>query len=1316
VGVVVIKTLARVLTTFALLVAGYVGYSRGFTLLRDRLGTPRSVPVLPYDPSPSRGEREAIALATTAFGPGHWATRARLKYYLSRRNYFIYTQDYERLDDGKRLELKPFALIWRSRDGQALKTLTSQRATLVFNRAPDMAHGTDGPDKEPRIVHARIEGDVRIRDDKGTPAHLGDDLTIALTHVDYDEASETISSDSDIIIRDRDTIATGEGLVIELLPSGPSPGAGAAAGYAGARTIRLQRDVKITVQDVGRTGVVPGGLAQPETADGQREPRPGEITCKGELRIDLPPPVVPPRIGPPAPQGPTLAHFAQQVRVRQGDAQNPEQLDCDRLHLTLVPAPRKRRPPATPEPGDAAEALVVAQADSKATPPDDDAPTSPDPTDGGPVSELVLQRARATGQEVWLQSKAHGLVALGNELNYLRRMPAAADTTYFRGDRFTEIRKRNLSDGTFDQIRTADVTLHHTGPAGEPASIVARGPGWLKTFDESGPAVVRSARWDDQVVIQPVADDPTRRQLTLDGHPEVHDTLRGSLTARQKIVAWLVQQPKAAAGEEQQGREEKGKAQQDKGQAAAPAEVAGELGSRAFRIEMMQAWGDVTLVSNGSLDDAGTAPGGLASASQRTITARQWLGVVFEQPADDAKPKPVPADQAVAPQVAAAPADPPKPAGAKPKPKPDPPADPPMTVAADRIWAWVVQVGKPAAAVPAADAAQDGAPKPAETANGLAGATDAKWDIREVRLRGQVIVHQDAPPEKSRGLDVKGEEVDVIAQDSPRADEPDTRDRAPRRFEVWAFGRPERWAWARTDTFKIEGPLLHVDQMRHRARVNGPGKLVQEQAGAGFLGDALPDAALEPALFDPDRPPRDADAAKRARALAEERERKRRERGPLSIAWGRDALGVPLPARTPDGQPIETWMTFEGKPTDTHGRALPAKAIFHNGVRAWTNEAVLTCGELTAYLDDQVDFTKPPRRRAPTTAVTDADVDDPAPLDALAGPPPAPPARITHVVCEDRVCGVSRKFDDDGLLIELRRVAGDLLTYDVPTNRFRILTAGMVDLIDRGNTGMPADPSRRTMPLADPGRANVRPASYSPQAAAGVRRGAAPARRPLAVAPPPLKMTRIWFDQEMIGQLNTTRAGSKRLAGQAEFFGNVRVMNAVVADEDIDLDPDRPPASYLYSRSRTARVISEPPPTGAPEDAPDRVLVQAWDDVFALTVRQGRETSIQADDHMDYNSETGTSYIYGREQEVTIVDQAGMAQPASFGRGRTVRYNHLTGAIAVLDARSIQLVDPGSGVRAGIPPAPPPPANVRPRRKLYREGPTSNERRNFTGR
>ena len=203
-----------------------------------------------------------------------------------------------------------------------------------------------------------------IRDDRGTVKDRSDDLLIGpLTWVEFDDDKLLINSDSDVLIVDRDTRITGHGMLIKLRPkseTGP-PGANS-AGFEGAQSAQINQNVHVVFTDVSKTGFLPdtvqaksgragkgrgpgSGRSQQAQKNGKTknqastEPVPLDLRCDGSMQVEFPKPHLPVKEGPPAPPGPTLVHFERNVVVRRGKlTEQPDQLDCDNLDLTLVPA------------------------------------------------------------------------------------------------------------------------------------------------------------------------------------------------------------------------------------------------------------------------------------------------------------------------------------------------------------------------------------------------------------------------------------------------------------------------------------------------------------------------------------------------------------------------------------------------------------------------------------------------------------------------------------------------------------------------------------------------------------------------------------------------------------------------------------------------------------------------------------------------------------------------------------------------------------------------------------------------------------------
>ncbi|MEJ7640129.1 MAG: hypothetical protein WKF75_19730, partial [Singulisphaera sp.] len=333
------KKAFQVVIAFGLLLAGYAGYVQLFALVVAQVAPPRVPPSPEGAQSEPLNKRKAILLAAGSFGPKHWsaAEDLQIRYYSAQKGYWMYAKEYERLNDGKRVRLRPFAIIWGARDGKGLKTATSDEAVIDLDKAIGVVSGPG--DSAMHVVHAQISGDVRLRDNKGTPAILEDDLLIGpMPYIEYDEPSLQIRSDSDVVIQDRDMRITGFGLQILLRPreeGGPS-------GFNGAKTAFLKKDIHIVIQDVGPTGVLPGKAMAPPGPQGRTQL---VLRCQGPMQIDLPKPTPPLRVGPPAPPAPTYATFSRDVRVLRGNVGlppdrmlPPDRLDSDYLRLTLLPA------------------------------------------------------------------------------------------------------------------------------------------------------------------------------------------------------------------------------------------------------------------------------------------------------------------------------------------------------------------------------------------------------------------------------------------------------------------------------------------------------------------------------------------------------------------------------------------------------------------------------------------------------------------------------------------------------------------------------------------------------------------------------------------------------------------------------------------------------------------------------------------------------------------------------------------------------------------------------------------------------------------
>ena len=102
--------------------------------------------------------------------------------------------------------------------------------------------------------------------------------------------------------------------------------------------------------------------------------------------------------GPAGPAGPTLVHFTRNVVVRRGKlAELPDQLDCDNLDLTLVPA-EKPAPEARQGARTGSQAATVAdrRREPGQDPAAEDAASSGSEEQKGMFGDLTLRRVKAT--------------------------------------------------------------------------------------------------------------------------------------------------------------------------------------------------------------------------------------------------------------------------------------------------------------------------------------------------------------------------------------------------------------------------------------------------------------------------------------------------------------------------------------------------------------------------------------------------------------------------------------------------------------------------------------------------------------------------------------------------------------------------------------------------------------------------------------------------------------------------------------------------------------------------------------------------------
>ena len=349
----VFKKALKIATTFGVLLA-VLRRLRAALRDRGRSGPPRSrrhvaLPV-PTDVEDREGGDRA---GRGGVRQGHWTADEDLQSATTTptRLLDVCRELQAARSDGKQLRFEPFALIWQSRDGKELKTVTSDEAIDRPRPAVRPGEQAAAPSRCASCTPGS-SGNVQLRDDKGTPAtrrrpgHRPVDLRRVR------RADPADPSDSDVVIQDRDMWITGFGLLIQLRPKDEAAHpAAAAAGFDGPRRAYPQEERPHRPQRRRPIGD-PARHGQARAGQGRGQDARSTSAATAQMQVDLPKPAAPGRASAPRrPRRPTLAMFSPQRRGPPRQARpDPDQLNCDHLRLTLSPAesrPRRDPPAAT---------------------------------------------------------------------------------------------------------------------------------------------------------------------------------------------------------------------------------------------------------------------------------------------------------------------------------------------------------------------------------------------------------------------------------------------------------------------------------------------------------------------------------------------------------------------------------------------------------------------------------------------------------------------------------------------------------------------------------------------------------------------------------------------------------------------------------------------------------------------------------------------------------------------------------------------------------------------------------------------------------
>jgi len=1368
----VLKKLLKAATVLTLLVGCYLGYVRVFAILVEQLRATRHDDNFMFKVKDSTSKKEAIAYARAAFPPGHWSAAEDLpyRYYNTDRGFWIYAQEWERIDeengvryDGKRMRLTPFALIMKSRDGKNTKTITSDRA--IIDLSEPLSFNVNASGEPLKIKHVHLEPNVEIRDDKDTPGDRSDDMLIGpLTILDFDDATKQITTDSHVVIRDPDMVTTGDIMLIQLRTDETPGPAGSSSGFAGVERMELNKNVHVVMRDVGKSGLLPGSPstrrgtkanaqtktqlargpdqenAEEEPAD---EPTPLDVRSDSKMQVYLPKPELPVMVGPPAPTAPTLVQFDRNVVLLRGPIDDqPDQLTCDTLKLSLVPA---------------------------------DKPAQPEDEKKGLFGNLTLQRAHATGHAVWLYLPTQGVKLRCNELIHTKLAPFHPDRTYFRGDltrpldlwKVDVVKEEGPDQGKVSgvtHIKTVDATMFDNGSGMDAADVIANGPGRLETQPDRDQPIERIAIWQDKLYLHNEVGPESavlRKIVILTGNrPCFIDKLQEtSLDSARQITVWLKPKPKPASPPGDEGAPSKppagiggtGATAAESTVMASPGQTARlgsaanhetsagkeqgsgpDLGGGGFQIEHLWAVRDVHLI-----------------APAKTMTARERLEAEFIDAAPAAVTPAAPA--AVASAAPAKAADSPssnaanagqvQQPGQEPVPTEEqvaaqdqaekPPPDPPMVGSADRIWAKLEMKpktdGQTGSNQNTAETKARSTTK-TRTASTTPGMNENKAELKKVWMWGSVALHQEPEQGKTKGQDASGEAL-YLDNGGPGKIYTEIYQREPN--EKTYLPGPLPPAWVENEDMRITAAgKLTMNQLTDQAWADGPGTLTQltvkapaAPAGAGGAG-TQPTATTATGAKAPKSQANSRPATVLAQNKADADPAAPKDQA--SASKPKTRAGRPVSENNPMTIAFSDGMDFTGRTTDPDGNPA-ARADFHGIVTAQMEDGLLHCEEkMIVFTDREVplaELGKLSKSKRKGGVLEPADAEDEGDSQA----------QLALLYCYRKAVGINRKVDPDApILLEKQRIeADDILAYDRRTGYFEIPGKGIVYLYDRSDNssrapGMNLDAENDNSPSPTAGRRPITPTSSRVEnrssrttgTAAANTRGTAPPAQPdgptesKAGEPPPLVPTQIKFIKGMRGRYVGDQASNNLARNWYEFFGDILLVRAKVPDGGSTLNPDKLPGDGLYLTSQTLRVITEPPAVGSPPSTPARDYVKAWEKAYVWS----SDKSLQSD-VITYDSEKDLIYAFGEEgRGVTYGQQYAPGQPATQGTAKAMRLNPKTGAMHFIDSSSIQMIDKNTGVRpAPATPVDPDARTKKPLRKPLRLPVGNVERRGFTG-
>jgi hypothetical protein len=428
----------------------------------------------------ARADRRLAALGDV-FPAGAWEREDPIM--LESRQMRLLFKQYHSLPDG-RVNLVPCTLVILPDRNRLAGSGTSGR-TLVLRAPQGAVLEFDEPldlkqGRLAKLIGGSLRGQVSIR---GTPSAEGADDDIEIATRDVELEGLEIRTNELVQFRHGRSTGSGRAMVAKLLPrTGP---ADQGPNIGGVDSIRLDRDVRMRLEGL-EGGLLPGREPEPRASpagDAVKESPPVLVSCRGSLCLNVAANVI------------TFEDHVDVVRTMPDGTS--DQLACELLAIMLG---RREKAAAAGTAGQAA----------------------------GDLQPVEIQ---ARGTPVVARSSGAGLEARGARLGY----EIATRRILLDGEEPVSL----VAGGTEMEARSIDYT---PGPSGDPGSLMAVGPGWLRTRSPDAPQV--QARWQKWLRMRP---DGEGQVASMAGDADVSIESQGRLNAAEMHL-WLdvVRQPASA--------------------------------------------------------------------------------------------------------------------------------------------------------------------------------------------------------------------------------------------------------------------------------------------------------------------------------------------------------------------------------------------------------------------------------------------------------------------------------------------------------------------------------------------------------------------------------------------------------------------------------------------------------------------------------------------------------------------------------------------------------------------------------------------------